>query len=329
LLQVRRAELRDYLKARAQDWREDPSNRDVTRLRARFRHTILPVLERELQPAIVEHLGRVARLAREDESFWSVLVAERINALTRRDNDRIGIRRDDLLAPASFLPASAVEAQRALSQRMVRGIVAGLSGPPRQLTERHVAQVLHVAEKSQSGHRTEIPRAMAERDFDWIWFAPASEAAAQEAATSGLESKRVSSQTSDFERVVRLGAAGEETAVAVPEIGRRISLKVIDWPPKASETSLGDASMDVALLQAPLLLRNWRPGDCFRPQGRRHSLKLKQFLRERRVALRDRRAWPVLTSAGSVVWTRGLPAAVEVVPGRMTRAAVMIADEAL
>jgi tRNA(Ile)-lysidine synthase len=329
LLRERRGELREYLHAQGQDWCEDPSNLDLTRLRARLRHTLLPVLEKELQPAIVEHLGRVAKLAREDESFWTVFVAERIAALTRRENGRIGILRENLLAPARFLPVAAADAQRAVSQRLVRGIVAARASAPRQLTERHVAQVLHLAEKSQSGQRTEIPGAIAERSFDWIWFEAVGEVAALETAASPRPSKRVSSQARDFERVVRLGAVGEETAVAVPEIGRCVNLKVIDWPPNASETVPEGAAIDIASLQSPLLLRNWRPGDCLRPQGRRHSLKLKQFLRERRVAVRDRGGWPVFTSAGLLVWARGLSVAVEVVPGHATRTAVIIAEEAL
>ena len=61
LLEIRRSELRSYLTTLGQSWREDASNLDLTRLRARLRHQVLPVLERELQPAIVEHLGRLAK----------------------------------------------------------------------------------------------------------------------------------------------------------------------------------------------------------------------------------------------------------------------------
>ena len=85
--------------------------------------------------------------------------------------------------------------------------------------------------------------------------------------------------------MVQLGQAGEDTTVAVPEIGRRIRLKVIDWSGEARETSFGDGAIDGELLRSPLMLRSWRPGDSFRPQGRRHPLKLKQFLREGRVAV--------------------------------------------
>jgi tRNA(Ile)-lysidine synthase len=328
LLQVRRSELRDYLAVLNQSWREDASNLDFTRLRARLRHQVLPILEKELQPAIVEHLGRLAKMARQDESFWAALVAERLAALTRLENGRMGIRCVDLLAPAGFLPATAFEAQRALAQRLVRGMVARLPGRPRQLTARHVEYVLRLAEKSQSGHRAELPGAVAERSFDWIWL-EASGGAGLETDFPAGESKIVDSAAGVFERMVHLGRAGEDVAVALPEIGRRVRLKVIDWSEQARETVVDDGAIDVGLLRSPLMLRSWRPGDSFRPQGHSRPLKLKQFLREARIAVRDRRGWPVLTSAGVVVWTRGLPVAVEFSPGKMTRTGALITEEAL
>jgi tRNA(Ile)-lysidine synthase len=328
LLAVRRLELRQYLIALRQVWREDLTNADVTRLRGRLRHQVLPILESEMQPAIVQHLGRLAVLARQDESFWTALVAERIAALTRIEGVRVGIRRADLLAPADFLPAAAVEAQRTVAQRLVRGILAGLPGPPRQITARHVESVLRLAEKCQSGRRTELPGAVAERSFEWIWFEAVAVGDLETGAGSPASNK-VSSKSGTFEISIQLGKPGEVTSVAVPEIGRRIHLKVIDWSGEARETVLGHGVIDVESLRAPLMLRSWRPGDSIRPYGRRHAIKLKQFLQQSRVAVRDRRGWPVLTSAGSPVWVRGLPAAAECSPGRLTRTTVLIAEEAL
>jgi tRNA(Ile)-lysidine synthase len=329
LLQLRRSELRDYLAALGQLWREDASNLDLTRLRARLRHEVLPVLE-QLQPAIVVHFGRLARMARQDESFWTALVAERITTLARFEDGRIGIRCGDLLGPASFLPGTAEDVQRALSQRLVRGLVARLPGQPRQLTALHVEQVLHLAAKSQSGQRIALPGAVAERSFEWIWLEPYSSDTRSETDANVSESNSVDSGAGTFERMVCLGQSGEDTTVAVPEIGRRIRLKVIDWFGEARETNQSvSQAADAELLRSPLILRSWRPGDCFRPQGRRRPVKLKEFLRERRISIRERRRWPVLTSAGQLVWAKGLPVAEEFSPGKTTRTGVLITEEAL
>ncbi len=55
LLGTRREELRKYLRAVGQQWREDSTNRDTRRMRARIREQLLPLLERDFSPAIAGH----------------------------------------------------------------------------------------------------------------------------------------------------------------------------------------------------------------------------------------------------------------------------------
>ena len=65
LLNVRGGELRSFLKSRGIAWREDSTNGDTSILRNRVRHVILPFLEKELDPKIVEHICRSAGYLRE------------------------------------------------------------------------------------------------------------------------------------------------------------------------------------------------------------------------------------------------------------------------
>ena len=72
LLNVRGGELRSFLKSRGIAWREDSTNSDVTILRNKVRHVILPFLERELDPKIVEHICRSAGYLRETAATGAV-----------------------------------------------------------------------------------------------------------------------------------------------------------------------------------------------------------------------------------------------------------------
>ena len=65
LLNVRGGELRSFLKSRGISWREDSTNSDTAILRNKVRHVILPFLERELDPKIVEHICRSAGYLRD------------------------------------------------------------------------------------------------------------------------------------------------------------------------------------------------------------------------------------------------------------------------
>ncbi len=63
LLEVSRGEIRDYLRGLGQPCREDASNADLTRTRARIRHDLLPRLAAEYNPKVAEALVRLGKLA--------------------------------------------------------------------------------------------------------------------------------------------------------------------------------------------------------------------------------------------------------------------------
>jgi tRNA(Ile)-lysidine synthase len=65
LLEVTRAEVRDYLRSRGLDWREDPSNADRRFARARVRHEVLAELS-EVAPAAERTIAETARQLREE-----------------------------------------------------------------------------------------------------------------------------------------------------------------------------------------------------------------------------------------------------------------------
>lgn len=69
LLGCRDSELKAYLRKYGEEWREDASNDDVSIERNKVRHRIVPFLEENLDPDLVEHIAKISRLlAREGEA---------------------------------------------------------------------------------------------------------------------------------------------------------------------------------------------------------------------------------------------------------------------
>jgi tRNA(Ile)-lysidine synthase len=327
LISIRRAELREFLQKRGQTWREDSTNLDESRLRARIRGRLLPLLEKDFQPSIVNHLGQLAAHSREDESFWALLVEDRFRKLVRFEGDSIWIPIHDLLQPLEFASdlGSDSAAMAALTSRLVRKILAELRGDRFGITSRHIEDVIHLATVSTSGHELHLPSDITvERRFDELRFTRRRSHSAESVETveSALD------KSLEFEREVALASQSDQ-AFDVPVIGVRLRLKVIDWPDGQRDTKREAAVADWNRLSAPVVVRNSRRGDTFRFQGRIRDRKLKQLLCERRIAVRERQSWPVLISAGRVVWARGFPVAEGFATHGKTRKALVISEEPL
>ena len=117
MLDVSRAEVEEFLRARGEQWREDASNRDEGFARNRIRHTLLPMLAREWNPEVGAALARLADTASEEERWWRARI-ERLAAKVAAV-DEGGIEMD-----AGRLTAM----PRALGRRLVRHL-AGKLGP--------------------------------------------------------------------------------------------------------------------------------------------------------------------------------------------------------
>jgi tRNA(Ile)-lysidine synthase len=332
LLGTRREILREYLRANGQTWREDSSNRDMRRTRARIREQLLPVLERSFSGAIVGHLSELARFAREEGNFWDALVEDRFQVLARVDEDGIRVTVDALLTPLKLGLAgteSIVSPKcnefgplRMLTERFIRRLYEGVRENRRELGARHVEQVIQLASGSGSGHHVELPgKIIVRRNFGELTFSRGD-------ATQAYGNNGTANEAHAYRYVVSLPLRGTAT-VSVPELGKCFRLKVIDWPVTESDTKRDANALDADLLRSPLILRNWRPGDAYRPRGRRHELKLKRMFMAGRVASGDRMAWPVLESGGRVIWAQGMPAAEDFRAKSSTRAGVVIEEEGL
>lgn len=365
LLATRREQLREYLRELDQPWREDSTNRDTSRTRARIREQLLPLLARDFSPAVAEHLNQLARFAREEESFWKALVEDRFQALVSpaqtHNSLTLTIPVNALLHPLE-LPSprrqysrtdkcNDSQPLRVLTERLIRRLYEGVRGNRRELSAHHVEQVLHIAGGSQSGRRAELPGGIiVERNFQDLTFtltpAPAAASVPASASAPASPSRRASvpgpqhppesvarsngtsAARNAYEYVVDLPLANA-TTVSIPLLGKCFRLKLIDWPIAESDTK-GDAdAIDADLLRPPLILRNWRPGDAYRPHGRRQEQKVRAMFVARRVRRDDRTKWPVLESAGRVIWASGMPPAHDYRARGCTRLGVLIEERSI
>lgn len=289
LLHVKRRELETYLAGLNQPWREDSTNRDLQHTRNRVRHTLLPLLEREFNPAIRETLSDLADVARAEAEYWEAECRTWTERLVRQGKpSRSGRSTSGGASQVLSVDLKGFCSLPLALQRQVLRAVATKIG--KEWDFKHVDEVRSLATAGKRNKKVHLPGEFtASCTFRELQIRP----------TGDLP-------PGDYE--YSLPIPGE---VSVSTLGSQIRARVI-----ASE-QLGISGYNPALLLdrarlAPeLIVRNWRAGDRFFPAHTQSPKKVKELLQTGRlgqeVSDQERKTWPVIQSGGEIVWMRGFP----------------------
>jgi tRNA(Ile)-lysidine synthase len=278
LLATRHSHLIAFLTALKQEWRQDASNSDLQHTRNRIRHVLMPLLEREFNPAIAERLGELSVVARSEEEFWQSQCSGWVEQIVRpvRPAQRFCF---DL----NLFRAQSLAVQRRLLRHWGRTVQ-----PNPSLEFKHVEQLLALVNtESKIGKQLELPAGWrAVRRGDQLQLTPP---------------HRPGTHATPHDYQYRLRVPGR---VALPEAG--MSLEAISIPVSGCAESYNpDQLLDAGLLAKELVVRNWRPGDRFWPAHTKAPKKVKELLQEKHVQGHERKLWPLVVSEGEIVWLAG------------------------
>jgi tRNA(Ile)-lysidine synthase len=146
VLQCRRADLRSFLNARGETWREDATNEDVSILRNRIRHELMPVLS-SIAPGGVRALARLAALAQDDEEALTAAAIEFDDSLVLSKRAGGSVEVDAVML--RLIPA-------ALARRLIRSLAADLA-PDRNLVSKHLEAVRSLAASDKLVGHLDLP----------------------------------------------------------------------------------------------------------------------------------------------------------------------------
>jgi len=330
LLGIRRAELKQYLADLKQPWREDSTNDDSSFTRNRVRSLVLPLLEREFNPAVVDSFAELAEIARDEKDYWDNEISgwlgtvvqwsqpewtrglpgfDGSQSLVEIQPSHPSLADSELWARLKQSGPAVMNASlsrpwlltepRAV-QRTVLKAIGEQAGIP--LEFKHIEEILRfAAEDGPSGKELALP-------LGWrIRREP-------EALVFVTPDLRQQERIPDYE--YSLAVPGR---ARVPEVGVVIEALLVTRA-IAPESQVAEYNpqqlLRAELLPERLIVRNWRPGDRFWPAQTKSPKKIKELLQEQQVARhvgqKGRRLWPVAVSGDEIVWMRGFP-----VPARL------------
>jgi len=284
LLDCRRDELKAYLASRKIAFVHDESNEDVSIPRNKVRAQLLPLLEQQFNPSIVDVLADEAELAREQCTYLNAVCDEVWPTIVRED----GLAKH-LNAPA--LAALPMALARHLVHRAMTAVSRG-----RSVGFWHVQQVLDLAGPLRPhGQPFDAPGQRVERTGSDVVLRGRVPGSRGRISWAGVPRSPVQCP---------LPVPGE---VEVSDMGCLVSAEMASSDiareiPRTPQVAIvrRDSLVD------ELLVRSRRPGDRFRPIGLGGWKKLQDFFVDRKVARGERDRVPlVVDGRGRIVWVAG------------------------
>jgi len=271
LLEVERKDIEAYLKKKKLAFRIDESNFDRRLLRNRIRLELLPYIQKNFEPAIVQQLGRMASIIREEDAFLEEMAREKAKEAIKKKSHSVSLDR---------LPLSS--APRALARRVVRNFISELRGSLRRISFEDVESILNLDE----GKEFSLKEDMILR---------------REANQIVLKKKTVP---------VRYEYEWEGKGILeLRELGLKFEGKKIKSENflRLCSDDQTRAFLSLGKLKFPLTVRNRREGDRYRPLGAPGRKKVKEIFRSKGIPLDKRERHPVFLSGDDIVWILGLP----------------------
>lgn len=289
LLRVDKNEIENYLAENSIKYCIDLSNYSTDFLRNRIRHNLLPLLQQDYNPRIVDGLNQLADIATiENDSmetqtayFWEELIIKQ--------------ETDEIILDAHRI----LELHPAFQRRIIMKALAAMQGENSwQATD--VKLVTNLLSKPGSSRRLQLKQ--------------------------GLYVKKVYGQIVFTRKLTKKTRFNYKVTIPgqlyIKETGKTFSFQLLkreDFKPQA-----GDLYLDYDKIKGELYLRSRQPGDVFCPWGMQGTKKIKDFFIDLKVPQAQRDQVPLLAAEQKIYAILGFRIAQDAAVDENTRRILLI-----
>jgi tRNA(Ile)-lysidine synthase len=292
LIEVTRNDIEAYLQTRNQTWRTDESNLNPAYVRNGIRHIVIPELTAQFNPRLVETLTRTVDILEGEDDWMGSLTEEWLIQNGTKQADSFVVRSEALkCAPV------------ALQRRAVRAALRKTGSNLQDLAFEHVEAVRGLAVPGKSGKKIQIPGGIeVAREFGNLVFRQAVEIVAE------------------YEYQLQIPGR-----IHIPELRKVFRAEIVES--EAAETTAQRVFVDAESVGPCVRIRNWKPGDYYRPVGLPAG-KLKKLFQRARIPRCYRTSWPVIVADSTIIWVASFPVSREFAPrGRSQKIVAFEASE--
>lgn len=274
ILNVSREDIESYIEENKIETVLDKTNLQSIYTRNRIRLELIPYLEENFNPNILEGLWRLSKIASIDSNFLDNYSKKRYNFLLKNKSKNCIILDGDLFENEDI----------SIKQRIIRRGILDLNNTLQGVSGDHIISIMDLHNSGNTGKEVHLANGIiVKTSYGNLIF-----------------EKNDSGPQEDFEFKLANGINKFE------ELGISINISVLSLEEfKNDKKGLGVRYFDYDRIRGTLRLRNRRNGDRFRPFGMKGSKKLKDYFIDEKIPrdLRDR--IPLILDGEDIIWVTG------------------------
>ncbi len=268
LINISGTEIKKYLKSRNIKWREDSSNKSMLYLRNKIRHDLIPQL-RTYNPNIVEVLSRTSDLLRVESEFLDINTEAAFKSVFVKKHFGYIAR----ISKYSKL-------HKAVRLNLLRKCIENIKGDLKSVSSLQVLTIDEQINSEKASCNITLPGKL-------------------------LFSKGYNIFSISRKDAVNTGFSYEITGPGEYRFKNGFKLLVEKTSDRSMWSDENTGHFSSKKVTFPLLIRNIRPGDRFKPLGFMGFKKVKDFFIDEKVPRFLRKAVPIVECDRNVAWVGG------------------------
>lgn len=271
ILNISRDEIEEYLEGNNIKYVIDKTNLLPIYNRNKVRLELIPYIQENFNPNIIETLWRTSQTANIDSTYLDEVSQKNYDNIVK-DEDTYSI----ILDEHKF-----INIHRSIQNRIIRLAILRLIQNIQGVSEHHITSVVDMFLEGKTGKQIDLPNGLV----------------ARVSYNDLIIEKEQKSSNGPYEFSLNIG---ENT---IERLDININLKLVSEMDYKDDSS--SKYIDYDKIKGNLFLRNRRNGDRIIPLGMKGSKKIKDYFIDKKIPREDREGVPLLVDDENIIWILG------------------------
>lgn len=278
LLDISREEIEEYCRKYKLNPRIDKTNLETIYTRNKIRLELIPYIEKNFNPNIIDTLWRSSNILRDDSEYLNNITENIYKAITNKKDNGLSINLTEF-----------IELHIALKKRIIRKVLENIKGNLKDIGLVHIDNIINLSKNNNVGARIDLPgHIIVELGYNSIDIKIGS----KEKSSKAIEKFEYSLKKND--------------SLYIKEINGTIKNLVMDKKDiDMNNRDKYSIYINYNKVQGNFIIRNRKNGDKFSPLGMKGSKKLKDFFIDEKVPKDIRNTIPILCDESGIIWVIG------------------------